>query len=64
MGFDPYNFFMKIQESTGTPIPNMGVHLGMWMFILTLSHTPGTLSWPLLLQILALVASPRLGLWH
>jgi hypothetical protein len=23
MGFDPYNYAMKIRESIGTPIPNM-----------------------------------------
>jgi hypothetical protein len=39
----------------------MGVHLGVWVFILTLSHTPGLLSWPTFLWTLALVASPRLG---
>jgi hypothetical protein len=64
MGFDPCNHFLKIRESTGTPTPNMGAHLGMWMFILTLSHTPGSLSWHVLLQTLALVVSPRLGLQH
>jgi hypothetical protein len=63
-GFDLCNHFLKFRESTGTPTPNMGVHLGVWEFILTLSHTPGSLSWPDLLQTLALVASPRLGLWH
>jgi hypothetical protein len=62
MGFDPCNRFLKIQESTQTPTPNIGVHLGVWMFILTLSHTPGFLSWPVLLQTLALVVNPRLGL--
>jgi hypothetical protein len=61
-GFDPCNRSLKIWESTGTPTPNMGVHLGVWMFILTLSHTPGSLSWPDLLQTFALVASPRLRL--
>jgi hypothetical protein len=30
---------MKFQESTRTPTPNMGVHLGVWVFILTLSHS-------------------------
>ncbi len=34
------------------------------MFILTLSHTPGLLSWPALLQTFVLVASPMLGLRH
>jgi hypothetical protein len=32
------------------------------VFIFTLSHTPGLLSWPAFLQAFALVASPRLGL--
>ncbi len=50
----------------------MGAHLGVWGF--TPSHsptflgaqdvTPGLPSWPTSLQTLALVASPRLGLWH
>jgi hypothetical protein len=38
MGFDPFNFSLKIQESTGTPTPKMGAHLGMGVFIL--SHSP------------------------
>ncbi len=63
-GFGPCNYSMKIRESTGTPTPNMGVHLGVWVFILTFSHTPGSLSWLDLLQTLALVTSPRLRLWH
>ncbi len=62
MGFDPCNCFLKIQESTGTPTPKMGVHLGVWVYILTLSHTTKFFSWPALLQTLALVTSPRLGL--
>jgi hypothetical protein len=64
MGFDPYNWSLKIWESTENPTPNMGVHLGVWMFILTLSHTPRFLSWPTFLQTLALVTSPRLRLQH
>jgi hypothetical protein len=32
LGFDPCNHFLNIQESTGTPTPNMGVHLGVWGF--------------------------------
>jgi hypothetical protein len=39
MGFDPYNQFLKIQESIGTPTPKVGVHLGMWRFILSDSPT-------------------------
>jgi hypothetical protein len=29
LGFDPYNHFLNIRESTGSPTPNMGVHLGV-----------------------------------
>ncbi len=46
MGFDPCNHFLKIWESIEIPVPKMGVHLGVWMFILTLSHTPKLPSWP------------------
>jgi hypothetical protein len=64
MGFDLCNCSLKIQESARTPTPNVGAHLGVWVFILTLFHTPGSLFWPALLQTLALVVSSRLGLWH
>jgi hypothetical protein len=63
-GFDLCNRSLKFWESTGTPTPKMGVHLGVWMFIFTLSHTPGLFSWLGVLWTLALVASPRLGLRH
>jgi hypothetical protein len=63
-GFDFCNHSLKFQESTGTPTPKMGVHLGVWVFIFTLSHTLGLFSWPALLRTLALVVSPRLGLRH
>jgi hypothetical protein len=36
MGFDPYNCSLKIRESTETPTPKMGAHLGVWVSILTL----------------------------
>jgi hypothetical protein len=62
MGFDPCNRSLKIRESTRTPTPNMGVHLGVWISILTLSHIPTSFSWLALLQTLALVVNPRLGL--
>jgi hypothetical protein len=62
--FDPCNCSLKIWESTGTTTPNMGIHLGVWVFILTLSHTPRSFFWPDLLQNLALVTSLRLGLRH
>jgi hypothetical protein len=35
MGFDPYDHSLKIQESIGTPIPQVEVHLGVWRFILS-----------------------------
>jgi hypothetical protein len=38
MCFDPCNYFLKIQDSIGTPIPKMGTHLGVWEFIP--SHFP------------------------
>ncbi len=37
--FDLFNYSLKVRESTGTPTPKMGAHLGMWIFILTLFHT-------------------------
>jgi hypothetical protein len=72
MNFDPCNHLLKIWKSIGTPIPQMGVHLGVWGFIPSHSFalpgawnvTPGLPSWPTTLQVLALVASPRLGLWQ
>jgi hypothetical protein len=72
MGFDPYYHSLKVQKSIGTPTPKMGVHLGVWGFIL--SHSPTLLgtqdvtprlpSWLAPLQNLALVASPKLGWRH
>jgi len=29
MGFDPYNRSLKIWESIETPIPKVGIHLGV-----------------------------------
>jgi hypothetical protein len=72
LSFDPCNCFLKIWKSIGTPIPKVEVALKVWGFIL--SHfptlpracgvTPKLPSWPETLQALALVASPRLGLWQ
>ncbi len=70
MSFDPYNRPLKIRKSIGTPIPKVGVHLGMWGFIPshyptllgTQNVAPGLHSWPTPLQTLALVVRPRLGL--
>jgi len=38
IGFDPYNWSLKIWEFIGTSIPKVGAHLGMWGFIP--SHSP------------------------
>jgi hypothetical protein len=72
INFDPWNLPLKIRESMGTPIPKMRAHLGVCGFILL--HSPtlpwawnvtlGLHSWPTPFQAFALVASPRLGLWH
>ncbi len=62
MGFDPWNRPLKIQESTGTPTPKMGAHLGVWVFILTLSHTPGSMRCDSQASLLAhALASPCFG---
>jgi len=65
LGFDPCNCFLNIRESTRTSTPKMEAPLGVWGFIP--SHflsLPGFLPWPAILQTLALVASPTLGLRH
>ncbi len=72
MNFYPCNCPLKIWESIGTPTLKMGVHLRVWGFIP--SHFPTLLrawnviprlhTWLAPLLALALVASPRLGLWH
>ncbi len=47
--FDPCNHSLKFWESTGTPSPEVGVALGVWVFTpshsLTLSYTPGSVMW-------------------
>jgi hypothetical protein len=65
MGFGPCNHVLKLQESIGTPTPNMGVPLGVWGFIPSHSLTlpgecdviPKSFSWLATLQPLALVAN-------
>jgi hypothetical protein len=72
MSFDPCNRSLKIRKSTETPTSKVGVPLGVRGFIPSHSFalpgawnlTLGLPSWPALLQALALVASPRLGLRH
>jgi len=70
LSFDLCNHSLIIWESIRTPIPKVGVPLGVWGPIpshsLALSGacgmTLGLPFWPATLQPLALVASPRLGL--
>jgi hypothetical protein len=38
MGFDSCNCFLKIWKSIGTPIPKVGIHLGVWK--VQFSHSP------------------------
>jgi hypothetical protein len=71
LSFDPCNRLLKIRESTGTPTPKVELPWGVKVHSLTPSHTLGSMlcdsrlpSWPATLQTLALVASPRLGLWQ
>jgi len=72
LGFDPCNHSLNIQESMGTPTPNMGVHLGVWGFIPSHSFAlPGHENTTIGLSLgshpckpFALVASPRLRLRH
>jgi hypothetical protein len=72
MDFDPWNCFLKIQKFIGTLTPKVRAHLGVWGFIPSHSPTlpgawdvtPRLPSWPATLQAFALVASPRLRLWH
>ncbi len=69
--FDPCNRPLKIREFTGTLTPKVEPLGGVRVHSLTSSHTLGSMlcdsrlpSWLAILQTLALVASPRLGLRH
>jgi len=62
--FDPYNRSLKIWESTGIIIPKVEAPLGVWGFSGAWNVIPRLPSWPATLQALALVTSPRLGLWQ
>jgi hypothetical protein len=72
IGFDPWSCPLKVRESLGTLTPKVGVHLGVWGFILSHSLalsgawdvTLRLPSWPETLQAFALVVSPRPGLQH
>jgi hypothetical protein len=72
MGFDSCNRAMKIQESIwdsnsqhGSSFGSVRVH-SLTLFALpgVCDVTPKSFSWPVTLQPLALVMSPRLGLQH
>jgi hypothetical protein len=67
MGFDSCNCSMKIQESTETPIPKMGAHLGVGMFILSHSSTLSTFRehemWPLGFTLDSHLRNALLWLW-
>jgi hypothetical protein len=72
MSFDPYNCGLKIQESIwdsnsqhGSSLGSVKVHsLTLFALLGTCEVTLGCPYWPTTLQPLALVASPRLRLWH
>jgi hypothetical protein len=75
MGFDLWNYAMKIQESIWTPTPTMGVHLRVWRFIPShylhslhsqehVMRLPCLPFGPQPCNPLALVTSPRLRLRH
>jgi hypothetical protein len=59
-GFDPCNHSLNIQESIGTPTPNMGVHLRVWRFFLSHSFAlPGGMRmWFSSLVLIRTLASP------
>jgi hypothetical protein len=70
LNFYPYNFPLKIWESTRTPSPKVGVALGVWGFIPShFSHSWEHVMWflgfplgPQPCKPFALITSPRLGL--
>jgi hypothetical protein len=72
MGFDPWNYTLKIQESIwdynsqhGSSRGSVRVHsLTLFAFPGACDVTPGSFSWPTTLQPLASVAGPRLRLQH
>jgi len=69
LGFDLRNHSLNIWESTATPIPNMGVHLGVWGFFPSHSFalsrhenaTPELSLGSHPCKSFALVTSPKLG---
>jgi hypothetical protein len=72
MGFDPYNCALKIWDSIwdsnsqhGSSFGSVKVH-SFTLFALPRAYdvTPGSFSWLVTLQPLALIMSPRLGLQH
>jgi hypothetical protein len=62
MHFGPYNCRLKILESIRIPIPKMGVHLGVWGFIPSLSYILESMKCDSRASLLARTfASPCLG---
>jgi hypothetical protein len=67
MDFDPYNRPLKIQESIGTPssLGSVRVHsLTLFCTLESMRCAHRLPYWPSTSQAFALVANPRLGLWH
>ncbi len=62
MCFDPCNHSMKIWKSIGILTPKVGVNLGMWRFIPSLSYTPENMRCDTRASFLAhTLTSPCLG---
>jgi hypothetical protein len=62
MSFDLCYHPLKIWDSIKTPIPKMGIHLGVWGFILAFSYTPESMKCESQASFLAhTFASPCLG---
>jgi len=65
LGFDPYHFYLKIHESTGTPNSQSGSSFGnVKVHSLTFSFTLGLPFGPQPCKPFTLVVSSRLGLRH
>jgi hypothetical protein len=62
MSFDLCNCPLKIWKSIKTPTPKVGVHLGVWRFIPSLSYIPGNMKCDSWVSFLARTfANPCLG---
>jgi len=62
MGFNAYSHSLEIRESIETPTSKVGIHLWVWRFIPSFSHTPKSMKCDYLGSFLAhTFASPCLG---